>query len=85
MKKFSIQFIYTPSRPRSIVEAHNRALERLPQGLRDRLNISLSEPKAGNKYSWIVPEDRFKFQSIEALIVGLQELKAAIEPGLSNP
>ncbi len=84
-KIFSIQFIYTPIRPKSFEEAQRLALDRLPQSQRDRLNIVLGKPTAGNKYSWILPKDRFQFKSINALIVELEKFKAVIESDFSNP
>ena len=77
---FSLQFIYTPDRPHTREQAELRALERLPQDIRDRLQISLGEPKAGNKYSWVLPQQRFQFDSIVSLIAALTELKSVIEP-----
>ena len=78
-KIFSIQFIYTPARPKSLEDAERLALVRFPQIQRDRLNVTLGEPKAGNKYSWILPEGRFKFESINALIDELESFRAVIE------
>lgn len=83
-KIFSIQFIYTPTRPTSFDEAQSLAFERLPQIQRDRLGIALGEPKAANKYSWILPQDRFKFESIDALIAELVRLKSVIDSDSSN-
>lgn len=78
-KTFSIQFIYTPIKPKNIIGANNLALERLTQVQRASLKISLGKPKAGNKYSWILPEGRFKFTSIKGLIAELREIKRVIE------
>jgi len=84
-KIFSIQLIYTPTRPKSFDEAQSLALARLPQIQRDRLSIALGDPKADNKYSWILPEDRFKFESIDTLIAELARFKRVIESDSSNP
>jgi hypothetical protein len=83
-KIFSIQFIYTPTRPKSFEEAQSLALARLPQIQRDRLGIALGDPKADNKYSWILPEARFKFESIDALIAELVRFKSVIDSDSSN-
>lgn len=85
-KIFSIQFIYTPSRPKSLEEARNLALARFPKIQRDRLKIALGEPTAHNKYSWIFSEGRAKkFKSIKALIDELETFKAVINSDLPNP
>ena len=78
-KSFSIQFIYTPTCPKTLEEAKSLALVRFPQIQRERLNVTLSEPKAGNIYSWIHREDRVKFESIDALIVELEKFRSVIE------
>ena len=81
---FSIQLIYTPIRPKSFEDAQSLALARLPQIQRDRLGIALGDPKAGNKYSWILPEDRYKFESIHSLIAELMKFKSVINSDSSN-
>jgi hypothetical protein len=82
-KKFSIQFIYTPKRPQTFEDAQVIEFSRLTQIHRDQLNISLSQPRADFKYSWLLPKRNFEFDSIDSLIKMLTKFKQVIESNSS--
>lgn len=69
--QIKIQVIWTES------SKSTNAKDQLEQ-IKSKLGVTLSEPKDGDKYSWVEPEVDFCFTDVHSLIVKLHELQNAI-------